>query len=46
MALKSDISGMSWIYPDYFEIGREQARAYARAIKSDDPACFDEAAAA
>jgi acyl-CoA thioesterase FadM len=46
MALKSDISGMSWIYPDYFEIGREQARAFARAIKCDDLACFDEAAAA
>jgi acyl-CoA thioesterase FadM len=46
MALKSDIRGMSWIYPDYFEVGREQVRAFARAIKCDDPACFDEAAAA
>jgi acyl-CoA thioesterase FadM len=46
MALKSDVRGMSWIYPDYFEIGREQVRAFARAIKCDDPACFDEAAAA
>jgi acyl-CoA thioesterase FadM len=46
MALKSDIRGMSWIYPDYFEVGREQVRAFARAIKCDDPACSDEAAAA
>jgi acyl dehydratase len=46
MALKSDIRGMSWIYPDYFEVGREQVRAFARAIKCDDPAGIDEAAAA
>jgi acyl dehydratase len=46
MALKSDIRGMSWIYPDYFEVGREQVRAFARAIKCDNPAYFDEAASA
>ncbi|HEY2502892.1 MAG TPA: (3R)-hydroxyacyl-ACP dehydratase subunit HadC [Mycobacterium sp.] len=46
MALKRDIRGMSWQYPDYFEVGREQVRGFARAIKCDDPACFDEAAAA
>jgi acyl dehydratase len=46
MALKSDIRGMSWIYPDYFEVGREQVRAFARAAKCDNPAYFDEAAAA
>jgi acyl dehydratase len=46
MALKTDVRGMSWQYPDYFEVGREQVRAFARAIKCDDPACFDEAAAA
>ena len=46
MALKSDIRGMSWIYPDYFEVGREQVRAFARAAKYDNPAHFDEAAAA
>ncbi len=45
MALKTDIRGMSWRYPDYFEVGREQVREFARAIKCDDPACFDEAAA-
>ncbi|ORV81833.1 3-hydroxyacyl-ACP dehydratase [Mycobacterium interjectum] len=46
MALKTDVRGMSWKYPDYFEVGREQVRAFARAIKCDDPACFDEVAAA
>jgi acyl dehydratase len=46
MALKTDIRGMVWQYPDYFEVGREQVRGFARAIKCDDPACFDEAAAA
>ena len=46
MALKTDISGMSWQYPDYFEVGREQVRGFARAIKCNDAACFDEAAAA
>ncbi len=46
MAIKTDIRGMSWQYPDYFEVGREQVRGFARAIKCDDPACFDEAAAA
>lgn len=46
MALKTDVRGLSWIYPDYFEIGREQVRAFARAAKYDNPAYFDEAAAA
>jgi acyl dehydratase len=46
MALKKDIRGMSWVYPDYFEIGREQVRAFARAAKNDHPAHFDQAAAA
>jgi|SRR5208283_1712155 len=46
MALKTDIRGMSWQYPDYFEVGREQVREFARAIKCDDPASLDEAAAA
>jgi acyl dehydratase len=46
MALKIDIRGMSWQYPDYFEIGREQVRAFARAIKCEDPASFTEEAAA
>jgi acyl dehydratase len=46
VALKIDIQGMTWEYPQYFEVGREQVRGFARAIKCDDPACLDEAAAA
>ena len=46
MALKTDIRGMSWQYPDFFEVGREQVRAFARSIQSDDAASFDEVPAA
>ena len=45
MALKTDIRGMVWKYPGYFEVGREQLRQYASAVKADDPATFDEKAA-
>ncbi|BBZ45873.1 (3R)-hydroxyacyl-ACP dehydratase subunit HadC [Mycobacterium parmense] len=46
MALKTDIRGMTWLYPDYFEVAREQVRGFARSIKCDDPASHDEKAAA
>ena len=46
MALKTDIRGMVWKYPDTFVVGREQIRQYANAVKADDPATHDEAAAA
>ena len=46
MALKTDIRGMVWRYPDYFIVGREQVREFARSIKCEDPACYDEDAAA
>ena len=46
MALRNDIRGMVWKYPDYFVVGREQVRSFAKAIKCEDPACFDEEAAA
>ncbi|MEZ0362155.1 (3R)-hydroxyacyl-ACP dehydratase subunit HadC [Mycobacterium sp. pUA109] len=46
MALKTDIRGMVWQYPDLYVAGREQIREYARAVKSGDPASFDEQAAA
>ena len=46
MAIKTDVLGMVYNHPDYFVIGREKLREYATAIKSDDPAHFDEAAAA
>jgi acyl dehydratase len=45
MALKTDIRGMVWRYPDYFIVGREQVRGFASAIKCEDSACFDEDAA-
>lgn len=45
MALNSDIRGMTWAYPDYFEVGREQVRAFSRSVKSNDAANFDEKAA-
>jgi acyl dehydratase len=44
--LKADVLGMVHRYPESFKIGREQVRQYARAIKADDPASFDEHAAA
>ena len=46
MAIKTNVLGMVYDYPDYFVIGREKIREYATAIKSDDPAHYDEAAAA
>jgi acyl-CoA thioesterase FadM len=46
MALKTDIRGMIWRYPDYFIVGREQCREFARAVKCDDLAYFEEDAAA
>ncbi|MEO8814065.1 MAG: (3R)-hydroxyacyl-ACP dehydratase subunit HadC [Mycobacterium sp.] len=46
MPLKTNILGMIWRYPDSFVVGREKIREYAKAIKAEDPACFDEGAAA
>jgi len=46
MALKTDIRGMVWKYPDTFVVGREQIRQYAQSVKAFDPATHDEAAAA
>lgn len=46
MAIKTDVLGMVYKHPDYFIIGREKIREYATSIKSFDPACFEESAAA
>ncbi len=46
MALKADIRGMIWEYPDSFVVGREQIRQFANSVKATDPASLDEAAAA
>jgi acyl dehydratase len=46
VATNTNILGMVWDYPDGWIVGREQVRQFAIAVKSDDPACFDEHAAA
>jgi acyl dehydratase len=46
MALKANIEGMIWKYPDTFVVGREQIRQYANAVKAHDPTSHDEEAAA
>lgn len=46
MALKTDIRGMVWKYPDTYVVGREKVREFARAVQADDPASHDEEAAA
>jgi acyl dehydratase len=40
------IIGKHYRFPDYFDVGREKIREFARAVKDDHPAHFDEAAAA
>ena len=46
MSLSDKIVGMHYRYPDYYEVGREKIREYAVAVKNDDPAYFDDEAAA
>jgi acyl dehydratase len=46
MALKTDIRGMVWRYPDAFVVGREQIRQYAKSVKAHDPVSVDPDAAA
>ncbi|WP_024444641.1 (3R)-hydroxyacyl-ACP dehydratase subunit HadC [Mycolicibacterium iranicum] len=41
MALKTDIRGMVWEYPDAFVVGREQIRQYANSVKAHDPTSVD-----
>ena len=45
VALKTDVRGMIWKYPDHFEVSREQIRQYAKAIKAEDPSSYDDDAA-
>lgn len=45
MALSPDIVGMTYVYPDYFEVEREKIREYAAAVKHEDAAYFEEEAA-
>ena len=46
MALSDKIVGMHFRYPDHYEVGREKIREYAEAVKNDDPAFFEDEAAA
>jgi acyl dehydratase len=42
VALKTDIRGMVHHYPDYFVVGREKVREYAKAVKAEDAVHFDD----
>ncbi|OBK22684.1 (3R)-hydroxyacyl-ACP dehydratase subunit HadA [Mycobacterium asiaticum] len=46
MALSEDIVGMHYRYPDYYLVEREKIREHATAVQNDDPAFFDDKAAA
>jgi acyl dehydratase len=46
VALSPDIVGMTYSYPDHYEVGREKIREYAAAVKNEDAAYFDDDAAA
>ncbi|BCP39161.1 hypothetical protein MINTMi198_45310 [Mycobacterium intracellulare M.i.198] len=46
MPLTESIVGMHYRYPDHYEVEREKIREYAVAVKHDDPAYFEEKAAA
>ena len=46
MSLSQQIVGMHFRYPDHYVVGREKLREYAVAVKNDDPAYYDDAAAA
>jgi len=44
--LTTDIVGMHYRYPDYYEVEREKLREYAVAVQNDDTFFLDEDAAA
>jgi acyl dehydratase len=46
VALKTDIRDMMHDYPDYFIVGREKVREYAKAVQSTDGVHLDEKSAA
>jgi acyl dehydratase len=45
-SLGKDVVGMHYRYPDHYVVEREKVREYATAVKNDDPAFFEEKAAA
>ena len=46
MGLATDIVGMHYRYPDYYEVEREKIREYAVAVQNDDASFFSEDASA
>jgi meromycolic acid (3R)-3-hydroxyacyl-[acyl-carrier protein] dehydratase HadA len=46
VALKTNIVGMHYRYPDHYEVEREKIREYAIAVQNDDASFFEEDAAA
>jgi acyl dehydratase len=46
VSLSDDLVGIHYRYPDHYEVEREKIREYAVAVKNDDPAFFEESAAA
>lgn len=46
MSIANDIIGTHFHSPDYFLVGREKIREYAKAIQSTDPLHYDDEAAA
>jgi hypothetical protein len=44
--LSENIVGMHYRYPDHYEVEREKIREHAVAVQNDDPAFFEEKAAA
>jgi len=46
VGLSTEITGMHYRYPDYYEVEREKIREYAEAVQNSDAAFFQEAAAA
>jgi acyl dehydratase len=46
VGLSQSVVGMHYRHPDHYVVGREKLREYAVAVKNDDAAYFDEAAAA
>ncbi|CPR11858.1 (3R)-hydroxyacyl-ACP dehydratase subunit HadA [Mycobacterium bohemicum DSM 44277] len=46
MPLSENIVGMHYRYPDHYEVEREKIREHAVAVQNDDPAFFEEKAAA
>ena len=46
MSLGEKMAGLHYRYPDHYVVEREKVREYAIAVKNDDPAFFEEKAAA